>query len=152
MTGYWVYANKSRWTTRALHSRNTSKQHWRLQQSPDEEVFANRLAHFCKKWPHTGAYLKKQPKSKCLGDCVIVHIYTHTHTVLYMYVRCETSAVFPVHILVSFSEHIWVSSCSHTFLWHCRVIKQTKQSLSFWMCRHTGQEIQCQGNTSWGYH
>ncbi len=33
-----------------------------MQQSPNEDVFVNRLAQLCKKWPQTGAYLDKHTK------------------------------------------------------------------------------------------
>ncbi len=53
-----------------------TKECWGLQQSPNEEVFVNRLARFCMKWPQIGAYLDKHTKTglagqDCVGDCAI---------------------------------------------------------------------------------
>ncbi len=44
-----------------------TKAYWGLQQSPNEEVFANRLAHFCQKWPNTGVYLAKHTEAGMSG-------------------------------------------------------------------------------------
>ena len=41
-----------------------TKAYWGLQQSPNEDVFANRLEHFRKRWPLTAEYLAKHTEDK----------------------------------------------------------------------------------------
>jgi hypothetical protein len=53
------YKEEAYWLEKSGFKIVDLKEYWGLQQSPNEEVFANRLAQFCKKWPQTGAYLDK---------------------------------------------------------------------------------------------